>query len=368
MTTASTPSSASTPSTPEERETRQLTYAEAIREALSEEMRRDPSVFLLGEDIGIYGGAFAVTRGMYDEFGPERIRDTPISEMAIAGAAIGAALTGTRPVAEIQFSDFLALSMDQLVSQGAKIRYMFGGKATVPMVIRAPLGSGTGAAAQHSQSLENWFAHIPGLKVVLPSTPADAKGLLIAAIRDNNPVVFLEHKLLYRVKGPVPVGEYTIPLGVSDVKRQGQDLTIVAYSIMAQRALAAAERLARAGIEAEVVDPRTIRPLDDQPIINSVRKTGRALVVHEAVQHGGFGGELVSRIVESDAFYYLDAPVRRLGGAETPIPYNPTLERAAVPQEDDIYHAALRLVREGVSSPPGPQEGVPWRELSRCPS
>lgn len=324
-----------------------MTYAEAIRAALSEEMRRDPLVFMLGEDIGIYGGAFAVTRGMLDEFGEKRIRDTPISEQAIAGAAIGAALTGTRPVAEIQFSDFMALTMDQLVNQAAKIRYMFGGKATVPMVMRAPLGSGTGAAAQHSQSLEAWVAHVPGLKVVLPSTPADAKGLLISAIRDNNPVVFLEHKLLYRVKGPVPTGEYTIPLAKADVKRTGKDLTIIAWSIEVPRALAAAERLAREGIEAEVVDPRTLRPFDEETIVASARKTGKVMVVHEAVQMGGFGGEVVARIAASEAFYYLDAPIRRLGGADTPIPYNPNLERAAVPQEDDIYAAAVRLVREG---------------------
>lgn len=324
-----------------------MTYAEAIRAALSEEMRRDPSVFMLGEDIGIYGGAFAVTRGMLDEFGEKRIRDTPISEQAIAGAAIGAALTGTRPVAEIQFSDFMALTMDQLVNQAAKIRYMFGGKATVPMVMRAPLGSGTGAAAQHSQSLEAWVAHVPGLKVVLPSTPADAKGLLISAIRDNNPVVFLEHKLLYRVKGPVPTGEYTIPLAKADVKRTGKDLTIIAWSIEVPRALAAAERLAQEGIEAEVVDPRTLRPFDEETIVASARKTGKVMVVHEAVQMGGFGGEVVARIAASEAFYYLDAPIRRLGGADTPIPYNPNLERAAVPQEDDIYAAAVRLVREG---------------------
>jgi len=325
----------------------EMTYAEAIRTALAEEMRRDPTVFLMGEDIGIYGGAFAVTRGLIDEFGEERIRDTPISEAVIAGAAIGAALTGMRPVAEMQFSDFLALAMDQLVNQGAKIRYMFGGKATVPLVIRAPLGSGTGAAAQHSQSLEAWFAHVPGLKVVLPATPADAKGLLISAIRDNNPVVFLEHKLLYRQKGSVPSGTYTIPLGVTDIKRSGTDITIVAFSIMVPRALAAAERLSQEGIEAEVIDLRTLRPLDDGPILTSVQKTGRVLVVHEAVESGGFGGEIVARITGSDAFYYLDAPIRRLGGADTPIPYNPLLERAAVPQEEDILAAARRLVREG---------------------
>lgn len=328
-------------------ETVEMTYAEAVRTALSEEMRRDPAVFLLGEDIGIYGGAFAVTRGMFEEFGEERVRDTPISEAAIAGAAIGAALTGMRPVAEIQFSDFLGLTMDQLINQAAKIRFMFGGKARVPLVMRAPLGSGTGAAAQHSQSMEAWFAHVPGLKVVLPATPADVKGLLIAAIRDDNPVVFLEHKLLYRQKGPVPAGEYMIPLGVSDIKRTGTDVTIIALSIMVPRALAAAERLHAEGIEAEVIDPRTLRPLDDAPIIASVKKTGRVLIVHEAVEMGGFGGELAARIASSEAFYYLDAPIRRLAGKDVPIPYNPMLERAAVPQEDDIVANARRLVREG---------------------
>lgn len=325
----------------------EMTYAEAVRTALAEEMRRDPTVFLMGEDIGVYGGAFAVTLGLLDEFGEERVRDTPISEAAIAGAAIGAALTGMRPVAEIQFSDFMALTMDQLVNQGAKIRFMFGGKARVPLVIRAPLGSGTGAAAQHSQSLEAWFAHVPGLKVVLPATPADVKGLLISAIRDDNPVVFFEHKLLYRQKGLVPAQEYTIPFSSTDVKRTGTDITIVALSIMVPRALSAAERLSQEGIEAEVIDPRTIRPLDDAPIFASIKKTGRVLIVHEAVETGGFGGEIAARIAGSEAFYYLDAPVRRLGGAESPIPYNPRLERAAVPQEDDIVAAARRLVREG---------------------
>jgi pyruvate/2-oxoglutarate/acetoin dehydrogenase E1 component len=329
----------------------EMTYAEAVRETLRAELRRDPRVFLMGEDIGIYGGAFGVTKGLVEEFGAERVRDTPISEAAIAGAAIGAALTGMRPVAEFQFSDFMAIGMDQIVNQGAKIRFMFGGKATVPAVLRAPLGSGTGAAAQHSQSLEAWFAHVPGLKVVLPATPADVKGLLTAAIRDDNLVIFLEHKVLYKTKGPVPTGDYVIPLGQAEVKRQGRDLTIVALSIMVPRALAAAERLAQEGIAAEVVDPRTLRPLDAETIIASVRKTGRALVVHEAVETGGFGGEIVARIASSEAFYYLDAPIRRLAGAEVPIPYNPALERAAVPQEDDIVAAARALVhgprREG---------------------
>jgi acetoin:2,6-dichlorophenolindophenol oxidoreductase subunit beta len=324
----------------------EMTFAEAIRQALREEMQRDERVFLMGEDIGIYGGAFGVTRGLVEEFGEKRVRDTPISEAAIAGCAIGAALTGSRPVAEFQFSDFMAIAMDQIVNQGAKIRFMFGGKAEVPVVFRAPLGSGTGAAAQHSQSLEAWFAHVPGLKVVLPSTPADAKGLLSAAIRDPNPVIFLEHKVLYRQKGLVPSGDWQIPLGQADVKRSGKDLTIVALSIMVPRALAAAERLAQEGIEAEVVDPRTLRPLDEETLVASVAKTGRALIVHEAVLTGGFGGEIAARLAASRAFYYLDAPIMRLGGAEVPIPYHPVLEKRATPQEEDIYQAARTLMRQ----------------------
>lgn len=323
----------------------EMTYAEAIRSALREEMQRDPRVFLMGEDIGIYGGAFGVTRGLFEEFGEERVRDTPISEAAIGGCAIGAALVGMRPVAEFQFSDFMAIAMDQIVNQGAKIRFMFGGKAEVPVVFRAPLGSGTGAAAQHSQSLEAWFAHVPGLKVVLPSTPADAKGLLISAIRDPNPVIFLEHKVLYKQKGMVPTGEWQVPLSKADVKRAGKDLTIIALSIMVPRALAVAERLAQEGIEAEIIDPQTIRPLDEATLVASARKTGRVLIVHEAVLSGGFGGEIAARLAASEAFYYLDAPILRLGGADAPIPYNPMLEKRATPQEEDIYQAAKTLLQ-----------------------
>src|ERR1035437_4276016 len=261
---------------------RELTYLEALREAMVQEMRLDKEVFLIGEDIGTYGGAFGVSKGMLEEFGAERIRDTPISEAAIAGAATGAALMGMRPVMEIMFMDFLTISMNQLVNQAAKMRFMFGGKCSIPMVIRAPSGSGTGAAAQHSQSLEAWFVNVPGIKVVAPSTPYDAKGLLISAIRDNNPVLFMEHKLLYRLKGPVPEESYSIPLQSAEVKRQGRDLTIVAYSIMAPRALEAAEKLAAEGIEVEVVDPRCLKPLDTDTIIRSVSKTGRVLITHEA--------------------------------------------------------------------------------------
>ncbi|MBK8986394.1 MAG: alpha-ketoacid dehydrogenase subunit beta [Chloroflexi bacterium] len=324
---------------------RELTYAQAIREALQLALRRDERVFMLGEDIGVYGGAFGVTDGLIEEFGAERVRDTPISEAVIAGAAIGAAMTGMRPVAEIQFMDFITLSMEQLVLQGAKLRFMFGGKASVPLVLRTPAGSGTGAAAQHSESLEAWFVHVPGLKVVMPATPYDAKGLLLAAIEDNNPVIFVEHKLLYRTKGQVPEGYYTVPLSQSEVKREGGDLTVVATSIMVPRALEAADLLAQEGIELEVIDPRTLKPYDSETVTRSVCKTGRALVVHEAPKTAGFGAEVVAEIVAGEAFDYLDAPVRRLAGLDVPIPYNRELERTAVPQVADIVREARALVR-----------------------
>jgi acetoin:2,6-dichlorophenolindophenol oxidoreductase subunit beta len=326
--------------------TRELSYSEAIREGLRQEMRRDPRVFLLGEDIGVYGGAFNVTGDLYHEFGAERVLDTPIAEETIAGMAIGAAITGMRPVAEIQFSDFITLASDQLVNQASKMRFMFGGKVSVPMVLRTPGGSGTGAAAQHSSSIEAWFAHIPGLKVVTPATPHDAKGLLIAAIHDPNPVLIFEHKLLYRTKGPVPEELYEEPLGKAVVRRSGQHATIIAYSIMASRALEAAEQLAKEGIALEVIDVRTLRPLDEATLVDSVRKTGRALIVYEAVRTGGFGGEIAARLAESDAFDFLDAPIRRLAGRETPIPYNRQLERSAVPQVENIVAAARSLVQE----------------------
>jgi len=314
----------------------EITYAEAIRTAMSEEMRRDERVFLFGEDIGRYGGAFGVSYGMLDEFGPERVKETPISEAAIVGAAAGAAMVGMRPIAEMMFMDFILLGMEQLVNQAAKVRFMFGGKASVPMVIRMPAGSGTGAAAQHSQSLESLLIHIPGIKVVNPSTPYDAKGLLLSAVRDPNPVCFIEHKLLYKTKGEVPDEEYTIPLGVADIKRDGRDITVVASSIMVSRALTIADKLSAEGIEVEVVDPRTLRPLDVETIVKSVRKTGRLLVIHEACKTGGWAGEVIASIASSSAFDYLDAPMRRLTGRDIPIPYNRNLERAAVPQEDDI--------------------------------
>ncbi len=318
---------------------REITYLEAVREAMSIEMRKNDDVYILGEDIGVYGGAFGVTRGMIEEFGPERIRNTPISEAGIAGAAVGSALTGMRPILELQFSDFITIALDQMVNQAAKIRYMYGGKGKVPMVLRTPSGSGTGAAAQHSQSLEAWVAHIPGLKVVQPSTAYDAKGLLKAAMDDENPVIFYEHKLLYKTSSAVPEEEYSIPLGKADIKREGTDVTIVATAIMVHKSLEAAKELEKEGISVEVIDPRTIVPLDEETIVNSVKKTGKVIVVHEAVKRGGIGGEIASMIAESEAFDYLDAPIKRLGGASSPIPYNPELEKAHVPQVSDIIKA-----------------------------
>jgi pyruvate/2-oxoglutarate/acetoin dehydrogenase E1 component len=324
--------------------TRELTYVEALREALRQAMEADDRVFLMGEDVGTYGGAFGVSAGLIDEFGPERVRDTPISEAAIAGACLGAALTGMRPVGEIQFMDFVTLSMEQLVLQAAKVRFMFGGKAQAPFVLRMPGGAGTGAAAQHSESLESWFVHVPGLKVVMPSNAYDAKGLLLAAIDDNNPVIFIEHKLLYKTKAHVPEEMYRVPLSQTAVAREGSDLTVIATSLHVQRALEAADTLAEEGIELEVVDPRTLKPLDEGPIVESVKKTGKALIVHEAPITGGYGAELAARIAASEAFDYLDAPVRRLAGLDIPIPYNRTLEYNTVPQVENIVEEARKLV------------------------
>jgi pyruvate dehydrogenase E1 component beta subunit len=326
---------------------REITYLEAVREAMVQEMRQDENVFLLGEDIGVYGGAFGVSKGMLEEFGPERVLETPISEAGIAGAATGAALMGMRPIMEIMFMDFVTLSMDQLVNQAAKTRFMFGGMASIPLVCRAPAGSGTGAAAQHSQSLEAWLIHAPGIKVVSPSNAHDAKGLLITSIRDNNPVFFMEHKLLYRTKSQVPEELYSIPFGQAKVVREGTDITILAYSIMVPRALEAAENLVSEGIDCEVVDPRTLKPLDEKTIIASASKTGRVLIVHEAPITGGFGGELAALISGSEAFDYLDAPIRRLAGRNIPIPYNRILERATVPQVEDIEATARELALVG---------------------
>jgi pyruvate/2-oxoglutarate/acetoin dehydrogenase E1 component len=331
----------------DEGQTRIITYAEALNEALREEMHRDATVFVMGEDVAGWGtgGVFGVTKGLAEEFGTERVRDTPISEEAIAAVAIGAAATGSRPVAEIMYVDFIGLAMEPIVNQAAKLRYMFGGKARVPIVIRAQEGAGRGNAAQHSQSLEAWFCHIPGLKVVTPSTPADAKGLLKSAIRDDNPVIFLEHKALYFTKGAVPDGDVAIPLGVADIKRQGKDVTIVGVHTMVGKALKAAEMLAEEGIDVEVVDPRTLVPLDQQTIVDSVKKTGRLIVSHEAYTNAGYGAEIISRVVES-AFDYLDAPPLRVCARDVPMPYNAVLETAALPQIEDLVAAARALVRK----------------------
>ncbi len=324
---------------------RTITYAEAVREALATAMETDERVFLLGEDVGVYGGAFGVSGDLVHRFGTERVRDTPISELGIVGAAVGAALCGMRPVVEIQFSDFTAQAMDQIANQAAKIHFMLGGAATVPLVLRAPGGSGTGAAAQHSQSLEAWFAHMPGLKVVMPATAADAKGLLLAAIDDPNPVIVLEHKLLYRQSGEVPEGDGRVPLGKAAVRREGADLTIVATGVMVSRALEAAGELAESGIEATVVDPRTLTPLDTGTILDTVTATGRVLIVQEAPRTAGFAAELAALVAESSAFAHLRAPVRRLCGLDVPIPYAPQLESAVVPQVPDVVAAATELVR-----------------------
>lgn len=323
-----------------------ITYSEAVREAIAQAMDADPNVFMLGEDIGIYGGAFGVSGDLYHRYGAERIRDTPISELGIVGAAVGAALVGMRPIVEIQFSDFTAQAMDQIVNQAAKIHFMLGGELSVPMVLRAPSGSGTGAAAQHSQSLETWFSHVPGLKVVLPSNAKDAKGLLLAAIDDPNPVIVLEHKLLYKTSGPVPAEPFRTPIGVADLVREGKDLVIVATGVMVSRSVAAAEQLAGQGIEATVIDPRTLSPLDMTLINDAIAATGRVMLVQEAPKHVGFMAEIAARIAEGPALYSLLAPVKRLCGMDIPIPYAPQLEKAAVPQLEDIVAGAIQLMRE----------------------
>ena len=332
----------------QEQASRTLSYSEAIREAMAIAMEADPTVILMGEDIGVYGGAFQVTLDLVDRFGTDRVMDTPISELGGAGVAVGAALTGLKPIFEFQFSDFAMLAMEQIVNQAAKLRYMLGGEASVPVVFRLPAGSGTGAAAQHSQSIEAWFGHVPGLKVLQPATPEDAKGMLLAALADPDPVMIFEHKLLYKMKGAVPEGYYTTPIGKALVRRAGTDVTIVAGSIMLHRALEAAERLANDGISAEVIDLRSIRPIDHETILASVRKTGRLMVVYEGVTAFGVGAEISAMVAESDAFDFLDAPILRLGAADAPVPYNPDLERASVPQADTIEAAARRLTRREV--------------------
>ena len=323
---------------------RKITYKEALREALKEEMQRDSTVFLLGEDIGRYwGGAFKVTEGLAEEFGDERVRDTPISESAIIGTAVGAAITGMRPVAEIMFGDLTALAMDQIANQAAKIRYMFGGQAKCPLVIRTPFGAGVNIASHHSQSLEAWFMHVPGLYVAVPSTPYDAKGLLKTAIRGNNPVFFCEHKLLYPVEDEVPEEEYTIPFGAADVKREGADVTIFATLYMVHKALNAAKQLEKEEVDAEVVDPRTLTPLDKQAIIRSVKKTGRLVIVSEDCKTAGVSAEIAAMVAE-EAVDYLDAPIKRVAEPDTPIPFSPPLEQYVIPDEKAIMKAVKKVV------------------------
>ena len=321
---------------------RELTLGEAVREALAEEMRRDPRVFILGEDVAEAGTAFKVLSGLVQEFGPERVLDTPISEAGFTGIGVGAGMTGMRPVVDIMFGDFAGIIMDQMANQAAKIHYMSGGKWKCSMVLRTTLGATRRSAAQHSQSLHAWFCHIPGLKVVMPSTPYDAKGLLKSAIRDDNPVVFYEDKMMYKLKGPVPEGDYTIPLGVADVKRVGDDVTIIATSSMVQVALGAAKLLEEHGVSAEVVDPRTLWPLDEKTLVDSARKTSRVIVVDEGYGRYGVTAELAS-VIQENAFFDLEAPVKRMGAMHVPIPFSPPLEDATVPTERTVCDAALAL-------------------------
>ncbi|GAC1622990.1 MAG: alpha-ketoacid dehydrogenase subunit beta [Candidatus Acidiferrum sp.] len=324
---------------------RELTFAQAVKEALAEEMRRDPTVCILGEDVAEAGTPFKVLSGLVEEFGADRVIDTPISEAGFTGVGVGAAMTGMRPVIDIMFGDFLTLTMDQMVNQAAKVHYMSGGKWKVPMVLRTTLGATRRSAAQHSQSLHAWFSHVPGLKVVLPSTPYDAKGLLKTAIRDENPVIFFEDKMMYKLKGPVPAEDYTIPFGVADVKREGEDITLVATSSMVQVALGAAALLEKIGISAEVIDPRTTWPLDEHALIESAKKTSRAIVIDEGYGRYGVTAEIASVIAEG-AFFDLEAPVRRMGAMHVPIPFSPPLEDVTVPTEDTVYQAARMLCGE----------------------
>jgi acetoin:2,6-dichlorophenolindophenol oxidoreductase subunit beta len=326
--------------------TRELTFAQAIREALDEEMARDERIFILGEDVGAWGGVFRTTEGLFQKYGPDRVIDTPLSEEGFVGLSVGAAMTGFHPVPEIMFGDFITLVMDQLVNQAAKMRYMTGGQIQVPLTVRATMGGGRSSGAQHSQSWHAWFAHVPGLKVVVPSTPYDAKGLLKTALREPNPVIFFEDKVMYaKVKGPVPEEEYCIPFGQADIKRAGKDITLIALSRMIHPTLAAAEKLAAEGIEAEVIDPRTLTPLDKPTMIDSVKKTGGAVIIDEGYQHFGATAELAASIAYG-AFDYLDAPVERLGAMDVPIPFTPVLENATIPDENKII-AAVHRVLEG---------------------
>jgi pyruvate dehydrogenase E1 component beta subunit len=320
-----------------------MTMRDALNAAMKEEMRRDPNVFLLGEEVAEYQGAYKITQGMFQEFGEWRVRDTPIAEEAIAGVAVGAAFVGMRPIAEMMTFNFALLALDQIVNHAAKYRYMSGGQIRCPMVMRGPSGAAAQVAAQHSQAFESWFAHLPGLVVVMPSTPKDAKGLLKSAIRDDNPVIFMENEVLYNLKGEVPEEEYTIPLGLGDVKRPGKDVTIVAWSRSTQFALQAAELLAKDGIEAEVVDPRTLRPLDEDIIFDSVRKTNRCVVVEEGWRYAGFGAEIADR-VQRGCFDDLDAPVLRVTAADVPMPYSKILEKAFLPQPERVVEAVHQVL------------------------
>jgi pyruvate dehydrogenase E1 component beta subunit len=321
----------------------EITFREAIREAIIEEMERDSSVFLMGENVAIRGGVYQVTKGLLDKFGEDRIIDMPISESGFVGAAVGAALLGTRPVVDLMFDDFLPLVMDHIVNHAAKMRYMYGGKAKVPMVIRTFFGAGTSSGCSHSQSLEAWVIHCPGVKVVMPSTPADAKGLLKSAIRDDDPVIFFEHRLLYAMKGAVPDGEYIIPLGQADVKREGRDVTVVATGVMVHRALEAANELSKEGIEIEVLDPRSLLPLDREALVKSIKKTSRLVIVHEACKTGGIGGEIAA-IAAKEAFGYLDAPIERICAPDIPVPFSPPLENYYLPKKEDIVTTLKRML------------------------
>lgn len=320
-----------------------MTFAQALNDAHKAEMQRDPNIYVAGEDVGIYGGIFGVTAGLLDQFGDKRVKDTPITESAIIGTAVGAATVGLRPVIELMFVDFIGVALDQLYNQAGKMKYMFGGKAKIPMVMRTACGAGIGAAAQHSQCLEALFMHLPGLKVVMPSTPYDAKGLLIAAIRDDNPVVFLEHKMLYAMEGEVPEGDYTISLGQADIKREGQDVTVVATANMVHTALSAAEKLAADRINMEVVDPRTLCPLDEETIIESVKKTHRLVIVHEEVKFAGSGAEIAAMAAEK-AFDFLDAPIMRVAAPFCPVPFSQPLEQAYIPSEQQLIDAVKKVM------------------------
>lgn len=327
---------------------RTMTYGEAIREGMRIKMKEDPNVFIMGEDVGVFGGCFGVTAGLYEEFGEKRVKDTPISEGVIIGGAVGAAATGLRPIAELMFIDFLTVGMDQIVNQAAKMRYMFGGKITVPMVVRLPSGGGVQAAAQHSQSLEAWLTHVPGLKVVYPSTPQDALGLMLTAIEDDNPVMYIEHKAMYAMKGEVADAVAPIAFGVADVKREGSDVTVIAYGKMLHEALKAAEELAKEGIEVEIVDPRTLYPLDKETIFKSVEKTNKVVIATEETKRGSYAGEIAALLAEK-CFDYLDAPIIRVGALDTPIPFTACLESYVLPNFVDIVNGIKSITSSAMN-------------------